>query len=80
MLLLDEPTEGLAPIMVNQLAETIRHIAEVRTLGILLAEQNIDFALGLASRGYVMEKGRIVAEGAAKDLGSEQILSRYLLV
>ena len=80
VLLLDEPTEGLAPIMVQQVAQTIRDIASASTLGILLVEQNVRFALSLATRGYVMEKGRIVVEGTPEELGSEQVLSRYLSV
>jgi urea transport system ATP-binding protein len=80
VLLLDEPAEGLAPIMVQRVAQTIRDIAATSTLAILLVEQNVGFALDLATRGYVMEKGSIVAEGSAEELGSEQILSRYLSV
>jgi branched-chain amino acid transport system ATP-binding protein len=57
VLLLDEPTEGLAPVMVQQVAETIREIAGVDGPGMLLVEQNVTFALRSAQRGYVMEKG-----------------------
>lgn len=80
ILLLDEPTEGLAPIVVRQLVQTIRALASTGSLGILVVEQNVQFALELATRGYVMEKGRIVAEGVADELANERILTRYLLV
>jgi urea transport system ATP-binding protein len=80
ILLLDEPTEGLAPVMVQQVAETIREIAGVDGPGMLLVEQNVTFALRSAQRGYVMEKGRIVAEGSADELGSEAVLTRYLSI
>ena len=80
VLLLDEPTEGLAPVMVQQVQETIRDIASRSTLGILLVEQNVTFALGLASRGYIMEKGHVVVEGTVEELGAEHVLAKYLSV
>lgn len=80
VLLLDEPTEGLAPVMVQQVGDTIREIAGPDGPAMLLVEQNVRFALRLASRGYVMEKGRVVAEGTADELGEEHVLDRYLSI
>jgi urea transport system ATP-binding protein len=80
VLLLDEPTEGLAPVMVQQVGRTIRDIADRSALGILLVEQNVAFALGLASRGYILEKGDVVVDGTAEELGAEDVLARYLSV
>jgi urea transport system ATP-binding protein len=80
VLLLDEPTEGLAPVMVQQVAATIREIAGTEGPGMLLVEQNVTFALRLARRGYVMEKGRIVVEGPVDVLGSDEVVSRYLAI
>ncbi len=59
LLLLDEPTEGIQPSLVDRLAETLAGIAREDGIGLLLVEQNLDLALGLADRVLVMEKGRI---------------------
>ena len=67
LLLLDEPTEGLAPILVEAIAETV---AELKTQGmpILLAEQNLAFTAGLADRGYVLETGEVRLTGPMREL------------
>jgi branched-chain amino acid transport system ATP-binding protein len=78
VLLLDEPSMGLSPIMVDKIFETI---AEVHSLGttILLVEQNASRALGLANRGYVMESGEITMSGDAKALLSDpKVRAAYL--
>lgn len=80
VLILDEPTEGLAPAVVHDLAELLAGIVATRRLAILVVEQNAAFALRLAHRGYVMEKGRIVAAGSAAELASEDIISRRLTI
>jgi branched-chain amino acid transport system ATP-binding protein len=59
MLLLDEPTEGLAPVIVQQIGRTIREIKQ-RGFTVLLVEQNFHFAATVADRHYVMERGKIV--------------------
>ena len=66
-LLLDEPTEGLAPVIIQQIGRTIRKLKE-RGLTILLVEQNFRFASTVADRFYVMEHGRIIDGFAAADL------------
>ncbi len=77
MLLLDEPCEGLAPVIVEMLEEMIREISNNVT--ILLAEQNSTFALKVAQRGYVIEKGEIRFHGSSEELLSNQeIQKRYL--
>lgn len=79
MLLLDEPCEGLAPVIVEQLAEIITGLKA--QLPILLAEQNAHFALDIADRGYVIDKGQIRFSGAIKDLrDNTEIKKRYLSV
>jgi len=67
LLLLDEPTEGLAPILVEAIAETV---AELKAQGmpILLAEQNLAFTAGLAGRGYVLETGEVRLTGPMQEL------------
>ena len=79
MLLLDEPCEGLAPVIVEELARII--IGVKSDMPILLTEQNARFALAIADRGYVIDKGVIRYEGAKQDLLSNtEVQSRYLSV
>jgi branched-chain amino acid transport system ATP-binding protein len=78
LLLLDEPSEGLAPILVQEIGRTMGRLKEAG-LSILLVEQNIPLALALADRIYVMNKGRIVFEGQPAELQEdEQTMNRYL--
>ncbi|WP_272962466.1 ATP-binding cassette domain-containing protein, partial [Alcanivorax jadensis] len=78
LLLLDEPSLGLAPLVVKQMFETIKGINEQGTT-VLLAEQNAFAALKIAHRAYVIENGRLVMEGD-KDamLGNEDIRKAYI--
>ena len=79
LLLLDEPCEGLAPVIVEQLGEIIVRLKE--HFPILLAEQNARFALDIADRGYVIDKGLIVYAGSCNELQqNEDIKKRYLSV
>lgn len=78
LLLLDEPSFGLAPILVQQMFEMIEEINK-QGVTVLLVEQNVRAALELAQRAYVIENGRIVGEGKGDDLLSfESIRSAYL--
>jgi branched-chain amino acid transport system ATP-binding protein len=77
-LLLDEPSLGLAPIIVRDLFITIRNIRE-RGTTILLVEQNANMALSVADRGYVLVNGEIVVEGTPAELrGNEEVRAAYL--
>jgi branched-chain amino acid transport system ATP-binding protein len=67
VLLMDEPSEGLAPVVVEQLVAAIRDLVRGRTLSVLLVEQRVDIALELASRCIVMERGKIVHEATSQD-------------
>ena len=80
LLLLDEPSAGLSPLVVKMLGAQIRSLqAEGET--ILLAEQNADFALKLANRAYVIDKGAICYAGTAREiLADERIRRDYLAV
>lgn len=79
MLLLDEPCEGLAPVIVEQLGEIICRLKE--HFPILLAEQNAHFALEIADRGYVIDKGLIRFSGTRQELQeNDEIKKRYLSV
>ncbi|GAA4598603.1 ABC transporter ATP-binding protein [Planotetraspora phitsanulokensis] len=78
MLLLDEPTLGLAPMMAARIAATIREINEQGT-SVLLVEQNAAMALGLASHAYVLEVGEVALSGPAAELAaSDEVRRRYL--
>ena len=78
LLLLDEPSMGLAPLMVQKVFETVMTISG-EGVTILLVEQNAAAALRLADRGYVLETGRIVlADAAAALLADEQVRKTYL--
>ncbi len=78
MLLLDEPSLGLAPIMVSKIFKTIKEINE-EGVTILLVEQNAHAALSLSSRGYVLESGRITLQGTGEELlGNERVKKAYL--
>jgi branched-chain amino acid transport system ATP-binding protein len=78
LLLLDEPSEGLAPLVVDHLQEQIARLKR-EGLTILLAEQNVDFSLNLADRVYVLEKGTIRFSGAAAELRDNEALRHELL-
>jgi branched-chain amino acid transport system ATP-binding protein len=78
MLLLDEPTIGLAPLYVERTFEIVRAI-NARGTAILLVEQNVRHSLGLAHRGYVLENGRIVLSGTGKELLADEGLRRAYL-
>ncbi|MBI5522824.1 MAG: ABC transporter ATP-binding protein [Desulfarculus sp.] len=79
-LLLDEPTEGLAPLVVKMLAEQIARLKQTG-LTVLLAEQNQEVALSLSDRGYILDNGQIRYSGSIDDLrANEEIRRKYLLV
>ena len=78
MLVLDEPSIGLAPTLVREIFSLLRRLRE-QGLTVLLVEQDAVAALKIADRGYVMERGRIVIEGPARDLlGDEKVRHAYL--
>lgn len=78
LLMLDEPSMGLAPLMVQKIFKTIRDIA-AQGMSILLVEQNARLALQVAQRGYVMESGMITLSGAASELlGNDAVQRAYL--
>ncbi len=78
MLLMDEPSMGLAPLLVKEIFSIIRDINAAGTT-VLLVEQNANMALSIANRAYVMETGRIILSGSASDLmKSEEVRKAYL--
>jgi branched-chain amino acid transport system ATP-binding protein len=78
LLLMDEPSLGLAPIVVERLGEVIKDINS-RGVSILLVEQNIYLALGVAAKGYALQVGKVVLEGDIDDIKSSYIVKRAYL-
>lgn len=79
LLLLDEPSLGLAPMVVKEIFEIIKRINETQGVTIVLVEQNANMALQIAHYGYVMENGRIVMEGEADDLKENPDVKEFYL-
>jgi branched-chain amino acid transport system ATP-binding protein len=80
LLLLDEPTEGLAPVLVYALEEQIKRLRDVG-LTVLLAEQNVRSALRLSDRGYIIDDGQIRYQGSIEELKqNDDVRKKYLLV
>jgi ABC-type branched-chain amino acid transport systems, ATPase component len=78
LLMLDEPSMGLSPLMMKKIMQTVRTLQSQGTT-ILLVEQNAQAALKLADKGYVLEVGKIVLEGTGKDLlGNDAVRKAYL--
>lgn len=79
LLLLDEPSMGLAPLLVQEIFKIIERINKEQGVTILLVEQNANMALSIADRGYVLETGQIILEGTGKELISNpEIKKAYL--
>lgn len=78
LLLLDEPSMGLAPIFIKEIFSIIQEIKQQGTT-VLLIEQNAKMALSIADRGYVLETGKIVLEGTGEELlASDEVRKAYL--
>jgi urea transport system ATP-binding protein len=73
LLLLDEPTEGIQPSIVQEIEDLLQRLREQQETTILLVEQFLDFALGIADYCYVMEKGAIVLEGNSRDMDHNMV-------
>lgn len=78
ILLMDEPSLGLAPVVVDEVFSTIGAIHEAG-VSVLLVEQNVDRALRLATRGYLLSEGRVVLEGSTAELGQSDVMRRTVL-
>ena len=79
MILLDEPSMGLAPQLVEQIFEIVKDINTKERVSFLLAEQNTNVALKYASYGYILETGRIVMDGTAEDLRQNEDVKEFYL-
>jgi branched-chain amino acid transport system ATP-binding protein len=78
LLLMDEPSLGLAPILVNELVPVIKNINE-RGVGVLLVEQNVPLALQVAERAYALQVGKVILEGNIDEFKGSEIVKRAYL-
>jgi branched-chain amino acid transport system ATP-binding protein len=79
VMLLDEPSLGLAPMLVEEIFEIVQRMNRQEKLTVLLVEQNATLALAIAEHGYVMENGRIVLEGSAESLRNNADIKEFYL-
>ncbi len=79
LMLLDEPSFGLAPLVVEELFENLRRLNRERRVGMLIVEQNAALALDLAEHAYLLETGRIVMAGPAQEVGKDEAVRRSYL-
>lgn len=79
IMLLDEPSMGLAPLVVQEIFRVIENLARQQKTTILLVEQNAKVALKTADRGYVLETGKVILDGAAADLLENRDVQRAYL-
>jgi branched-chain amino acid transport system ATP-binding protein len=79
LMLLDEPSLGLAPLLVQEIYEIIRRINVEQKMAILLVEQNVRAALGIADYGYVIENGRVVLNGPAEKLKDNEDVQEFYM-
>ncbi len=80
LVLLDEPSEGIQPSIVHEIAENMKKLNAEIGLTVLFVEQNIDMIMSMAQRCYVMEKGAIVDEIAPSDLANDAVMRKYLAI
>jgi branched-chain amino acid transport system ATP-binding protein len=79
MVLLDEPSMGLAPQIVEEVFEIVKDLNAKEGVTFLLAEQNTNMALRYADYGYIMESGRVVMDGPAKELATNEDVKEFYL-
>jgi len=79
MMLLDEPSMGLAPQLVEEIFEIVKRLNEEQGVSVLLAEQNTNMALKYASYGYILENGRVVMDGQSKSLRENEDVKEFYL-
>jgi branched-chain amino acid transport system ATP-binding protein len=79
VMLLDEPSLGLAPMLVEEIFEIVKRLNEQEGMTVLLVEQNASMALTIAHHGYIMENGRIVLDGAADNLRNNEDIKEFYL-
>jgi branched-chain amino acid transport system ATP-binding protein len=79
MILLDEPSMGLAPQLVEEIYDIVKNLNQNEEVSFLLAEQNTNIALRYATYGYILENGRVVMDGKAEDLKNNEDVKEFYL-
>lgn len=78
LVLLDEPSEGVAPIIVDQMKEMVLQLKR-QGVGVLLSEQNLDFVLAVADRAYILEKGEVKFQGSIQEIQQDKAMAQHYL-
>ena len=78
LVLLDEPTEGIQPSIIDLIVDTLRRLRERRGLGFILVEQNLDFIAALCSRVFIIQRGRITREISPSQLADAELVSEFV--
>jgi urea transport system ATP-binding protein len=80
LMLLDEPSEGIQPSIIKDISRNVREMNAQTGVAVLLVEQNLDLIVSMAQRGYVMEKGRLIAQLGPEEIKSRAEVRRYLTI
>ena len=80
LMLLDEPSDGIMPILVNQIAEILVQINRNEKMAIVVVEQNVPMVFAMTDRCVIIEKGRIVAEGSRREVSQSEVMREYLAI
>ena len=78
LVLLDEPTEGIQPSIIDLIVDTLRRLGERRGLGFILVEQNLDFIAALCARVFIIQRGRITREISPSQLADAELVSEFV--
>lgn len=78
LMLLDEPSEGIQPSIVDQISEIIPEIHRNEDIPVIIVEQNIDLIFDVADRGYIIENGRMVEDGSIEELQDDALIKEYI--
>jgi branched-chain amino acid transport system ATP-binding protein len=80
IMLLDEPSDGIMPMLVTQIGATLGEISKSSGLSILIAEQNMPLVFSLTNHCIILEKGRIVAQGSRQAVSRSEVMKEYLAI
>ncbi|MGH6926691.1 MAG: ABC transporter ATP-binding protein [Dongiaceae bacterium] len=80
IMLLDEPSDGIMPILVSQIGTTLTEISRQTGMSILIAEQNVPLVFSMTDRCIILEKGRVVAEGTREQVSRSDVMKTYLAI
>ena len=80
LMLLDEPSDGIMPTLVNQIAEILVRINQNERMAIIVVEQNVPMVFAMTDHCVIIEKGRIVAEGSRQDVSQSEVMREYLAI